>query len=615
MFKRNIKKVISLTMAVVISAASISLTGCSITDIRRLRGKNNNSYDTQYSYNTTDNEAFEEFTDGLFKELIVDDTLSLHTLLEHPDEYGITDYDVTLGRIDTDSLDDTSDITQCITELTAFDRNFLSKKQTITYDYLLSYLQTRLCYSDLDLYDTQLTPTIGIQIELPLVFSEYTFVEKKDVDEYITLLCDVDSYFANLIEYENMRASKGLTKEDSLLDDIISSCQSVIDSVNKTGSSDRLFIDDFNTRIDALTFISDDEKAEYKKLNLDAINNHVIPGYQELIDGLSALKGTNRYTGGICSYPDGQRYYEGLLEQTLGWSKSVDEYNSLLEDYMRGYMLVMRKLVQKDSSLIDSLSRYSFNMTEPESIIEDLKKRITDDYPELDEAGYSIKYVSDSLRDYASPAMYFMPQIDNPDINSIYINNSGTDSSDIYPVLSHESYPGHMYQTQYFLKTNPSLIRSYIKPGGYMEGWASYVEVHSYEYNNNNNDNLNTLAKCNYALTLCLHAIGDIGVNYYGWDEARLSSYLSNWGFNSPDTAHWMYTALIANPGNYCKYVLGFIGFEELKKQAQKDLGSDFSLKEFHRYILETGPVQFDILFSNLKEWEESLVVVSSRAA
>lgn len=615
MFKRNIKKVISLTMAVVISAASISLTGCSITDIRRLRGKNNNSYDTQYSYNTTDNEAFEEFTDGLFKELIVDDTLSLHTLLEHPDEYGITDYDVTLGRIDTDSLDDTSDITQCITELTAFDRNFLSKKQTITYDYLLSYLQTRLCYSDLDLYDTQLTPTIGIQIELPLVFSEYTFVEKKDVDEYITLLCDVDSYFANLIEYENMRASKGLTKEDSLLDDIISSCQSVIDSVNKTGSSDRLFINDFNTRIDALTFISDDEKNEYKKLNIDAINNHVIPGYQALIDGLSALKGTNRYTGGICSYPDGQRYYEGLLEQTLGWSKSVDEYNSLLEDYMRGYMLVMRKLVKKDSSLIDSLSRYSFNMTEPESIIEDLKKHITDDYPELDEAGYSIKYVSDSLRDYASPAMYFMPQIDNPDINSIYINNSGTDSSDIYPVLSHESYPGHMYQTQYFLKTNPSLIRSYIKPGGYMEGWASYVEVHSYEYNNNNNDNLNTLAKCNYALTLCLHAIGDIGVNYYGWDEARLSSYLSNWGFNSPDTAHWMYTALIANPGNYCKYVLGFIGFEELKKQAQKDLGSDFSLKEFHRYILETGPVQFDILFSNLKEWEESLVVVSSRAA
>lgn len=75
------------------------------------------------------------------------------------------------------------------------------------------------------------------------------------------------------------------------------------------------------------------------------------------------------------------------------------------------------------------------------------------------------------------------------------------------------------------------------------------------------------------------------------------------------------YTSGKPHIGNTYEIVLGFVGFEELKKQAQKDLGSDFSLKEFHRYILETGPVQFDILFSNLKEWEESLVVVSSRAA
>ena len=81
------------------------------------------------------------------------------------------------------------------------------------------------------------------------------------------------------------------------------------------------------------------------------------------------------------------------------------------------------------------------------------------------------------------------------------------------------------------------------------------------------------------------------------------------------DTAYSIYTALIANPGNYCIYVLGFIGFEELKKQSQNDLGSNFSLKEFHRYILQMGHVPFDILFSYFKQWENSLVVVSSRAA
>ena len=263
---------------------------------------------------------------------------------------------------------------------------------------------------------------------------------------------------------------------------------------------------------------------------------------------------------------------------------------------------------------MDDINSYSFAATKPQDIIEDLKKKITDDYPSIDDIDYSIKYVSEALSDYASPAMYFMPQLDNPDINSIYINQTDTTDSDIYPTLAHEGYPGHLYQTQYFLKTNPCLLRSLIKPGGYVEGWASYVEVHSYEYGNGSYE-LNTIAKCNYALILCLHAMGDIGVNYYGWDEARLSSFLSNWGFSDVDTAHSMYTSLIANPGNYCKYVLGFIGFEELKKQVQNDLGSNFSLTEFHRYILEMGPVQFDILFSNLKEWEKNLVVVSSRAA
>ena len=68
-----------------------------------------------------------------------------------------------------------------------------------------------------------------------------------------------------------------------------------------------------------------------KKRNIEAVQKHVIPGYEALRDGLTLLKGTCRYQDGISSYPDGQRYFEGLLEQTLGWSKSIDEYSSFLK--------------------------------------------------------------------------------------------------------------------------------------------------------------------------------------------------------------------------------------------------------------------------------------------
>lgn len=606
-YKTNIysffKKAAAITGAVVITTCSFS----ACTPFGRSASRYNNS-DEQY--NADDNESFNAFTDSLFRELASSDSLSLHALLENPSEYGIDDYDITLGRIDIDNIDDTSDITDYITKLNAFDKASLSKNQQITYDLLNKYLYTALNYSDLYLLNTDLTPTIGIQIQLPLLFSEYTFMEKKDVEEYIQLLSDVDGYFNNLLEFEALRSVRGYTLSDDLLDEVISSCKSIADSA---GDAEGMFIGTFNSRVDDLIFLTDDEKNVYKKQNEDAVINHIIPGYNALITTLASFKGTNQYSGGICNYPDGARYFEGLLENCLGWSKSIDEYNDLLDSYIRSYAIVMQKLLRKDPSLNSQFGTFSFGIDKPDQIIEDLKKKITDDYPALSDVNYNINYVSEALNDYASPAMYFMPQIDNLDINSIYINSTGTDSSDLYPTLAHEGYPGHLYQTQYFASTRPSLIRNVIKPGGYIEGWASYVEVHSYEYAGDNTL-LNSLVQCNYALILCLYAKGDIGVNYYGWTEAQLSSFLTDYGFNSAKAAHEMYTAFIANPANYCKYVLGFLGFEELKKQAQKDLGDGFSLKEFHRYILETGPVHIDILFDYLKNWENRLVV-SSRAA
>ena len=83
-----------------------------------------------------------------------------------------------------------------------------------------------------------------------------------------------------------------LNTKDSLLEDVISSCQSVIDSIKQENSTNRLFIDDFNSRIDALDFISDSDRQDYKKRNIEAVQRHVIPGYEALRDGLTLLKGT-----------------------------------------------------------------------------------------------------------------------------------------------------------------------------------------------------------------------------------------------------------------------------------------------------------------------------------
>ena len=76
-----------------------------------------------------------------------------------------------------------------------------------------------------------------------------------------------------------------------------------------------------------------------------------------------------------------------------------------------------------------------------------------------------------------SPAFYLTVPIDRPQDNSIYINNGSTNTArNLYTTLAHEGYPGHMYQTLYFNRSNDYNIRKLLSFSSYSEGWATYVE-------------------------------------------------------------------------------------------------------------------------------------------
>lgn len=586
--RKNLRRLSALLLVLVLM---FSIPGCSFS------GKQDKNEITQQSV-TVDNPEFNTFADNLFKETIHSDTLSLHAYLENPEDFGIDNYEVSLGRYDLNELDKTKDISECMSQMNSFERDSLSPRQQLTYDQLKLYLENELEFCDLSLLDSNLSKTTGIQVQLPLILAEYTLKDEKDVTEYLALVSDVDGYFQNIVDYEKLRAAKGYFMEDSIADGIVEQCQTFVNSA-ETG----VLITTFNERLDLLSSITPEKKEEYKISNQNAVREHVVKGYNILIQGLQGMKGTNKYNGGLCNYPDGKKFYEYLIKKDLGWSKSIDEYNALLDSYIKKNMLTMQMLMSKDNSLIDKFSSFGFSLTDPIGILDDLKSRIQTDFPDGPEISCEVKKVSESLQDYASPAMYFTPQIDNLTQNSIYINPGSTDNSRLYTTLAHEGYPGHMYQMTYFAETNPTLIRYLIEPGGYVEGWATYCELFSYRYADTDDDNLNALSRANMATILCLYAKVDLGINYYGWKVDDIFKFISDYGYNDKKIAEEMYSSMVSNPGNYCKYVLGCIGFEEMKKIAQNKLGDKFCNKDFHKFILDLGPVQFDIMNERMDEW------------
>ena len=601
MKQQKLHKILNHYIYILLCIIIITVTsGCStpfLSDNNSNNTKNNNAQTSTIDYALADNEAFNNYTNDLFCNSVTSDTVTLHSLLEHPKDYGIDDYEVTLGSIDLEELDSVNDITEALNELLTFDRSSLSQSQQITYDELKRYLETQLEYSDLYLFNTQLSTTIGIQVQLPLIFAEYSFEEEKDVTEYITLMCDTDRFFQNIVDYETLRSKAGYFMQDELANEIITQCQTFVQSVDSG-----FLITTFDERLNSLNNISDEQKEEYKKQNLSAIQEHLVKGYNILIDGLNSLLGSNIYKGGLKNYPNGDKYFEYLLKYNLGWSKSVEELNALADKYLKKNLIAMQKLLVNEPTLSTAFESFSFGISNPADIISDLKNKIKEDFPDAPDVDCTINYISDSLKDYASPAMYFTPQLDNISVNSIYINPSESDSNTLYATMAHEGYPGHMYQMTYFTASNPNPIRFILQPNGFVEGWATYCELHSYSYANTGNDKLNSLAAANYATILCLYAKMDIGINYYGWDESNTASFLSDYGFDST-VAKTIFNSIVSEPANYCKYVLGYIGFSELKETAQSRLGDKFNLKEFHKFIMDLGPVTFDTLNERFDQW------------
>ena len=104
------------------------------------------------------------------------------------------------------------------------------------------------------------------------------------------------------------------------------------------------------------------------------------------------------------------------------------------------------------------------------------------------------------------------------------------------------------------------------------------------------------LAQKNGSLILGLYAFADIGIHYDGWTLEDTLSFFSGYGIKDKNTVTDIYELIVSDPGNYLKYYIGYVEILELKKQAAKKEGKQFSQEEFHRAVLDVGPAPFDIV-------------------
>ncbi|WP_277405442.1 DUF885 domain-containing protein [Hungatella xylanolytica] len=495
----------------------------------------------------------------------------------------------------------TKDLQEVKKKLESFNPRKLTADQRLTYQILYSYVNTELSSDGMELYAQPLTTTIGIQAQLPVLFAEYTFNNKADVDHYLSLLSSIDEYYGQVMEFEKKKSEAGLFMSDAAADHVLKSCEAYLIQPDHS-----FLAETFNTRIDSLTDLTEEEKAEYKKQNIKVLEEHFVPAYKNLISGITALMGTGTNDKGLSWYPDGKKYFEYLVNSNTGTSyDSVKSLKKAIEKQMNSDIRALGQITKDHPEVIDSLDNYSFKYTKPEEILESLKSQITKDFPELPPCNYTVKYVPSALESSLSPAFYLVPPLDQYQNNVIYINNNPRfQNDDLYTTLAHEGYPGHLYQNVYFLSKKPNDLRSILSFSSYSEGWATYVEYYSYTLDNGLDPELGKLLAHNTAITLGIYAYLDICINYEGWDKEATAKYLGTfYNVENTDIADTIYNSLVENPTNYMEYYVGYLEIMEMRNTAERVLKDNFNLKDFHTFLLDVGPAPFSVIQPAFRNW------------
>lgn len=574
---KRISKLLSILLVVFL------LTGCGLeSDSEYLNQLKN--YEVREKNSTLDDNAeFDAYLDTIFDELVSDNYLYMHFNVADYKAMGIEKPEVGFGHIvygvDEEEFNKTE---KQLEDLLAFDYDSLSLRQQYDYDLLHYSLLETLCGLEYSKYNLIFSSSSQFSDGIVTNLMEFAMYDEESEEDFLVVLKDVPNYINEAIEYSKQQSNDGLYHSDDMLDEEISYIDNLISS---NGKSIYEHYKDY------------DIYPEVKEL----VENEVIPAFVTLKDYLNTLygkaksdklaltkinKGYAEYTYITNTSNNGDMYaiYTQLIEVYSDWVNNfINAYQNnehILEDY-------------EDFLNDDKVINLS-----AEDMLEYLRNNSSKRYEYLEDASYVVSAL-DTLGD-STLGYYVSPPIDNLNQNVIRVNakidNDEYDQMSVFEVMAHEGFPGHLYQNIYFQQTNPHKFRATQSFIGYTEGYADLAAMDAIDMLNVD-DGYKAVAKLN-SITFNSHlllSIVDLGVNYFGWDANTIGNKLEKL-FLDKAIAQPLYDMVVAMPGTFVRYGVGYVSHLNLRKKAMDELGDKFDFVAYDRAIIENGPLPFAIL-------------------
>jgi len=158
----------------------------------------------------------------------------------------------------------------------------------------------------------------------------------------------------------------------------------------------------------------------------------------------------------------------------------------------------------------------------------------------------------------------------------------------------HEGVPGHYLQIA-LSNRYPSILRSVLYSGPFVEGWAVYAEGMMIDEGYQDNDPLQRLITLKWYLRAVTNAIIDSAIHVDGMTREAAMKLMVEGGFQEEREAAGKWVRAQLTSAQLSTYFVGYQEHIEMRAAVEKLWGDEFTLRRYHDQALSYGspPVRF----------------------
>jgi uncharacterized protein (DUF885 family) len=472
----------------------------------------------------------------------------------------------------------------------------------------------------------------GAHVGLPNFLITYHKVdEPADMDAYVARLGAMGGVLDQLVQRARLAAGEGVRPPAFAFEMARREATNIITGAPFDPGPDSPLLADARKKLAALAEagkLSPEQAASMQAKVSDTLLASVKPAYDRLIAWLDEDV-PNAPSGkvGALTLPDGEAYYDAVLNMQTTTDLSADEIHELgLAEVARIHadMEAIRATVGFDG---DRSAFFEFMRSDPRFYLPDTDEgraqylaqadtylkamyaRLPEFFGRLPKAPLEVRRVEAYREEPGGAAHYFRPTPDGSQPGIFYAHLSDMSAVSLWALESlayHEGVPGHHMQIAIQTElTDIPLFRTRYGYSAYSEGWGLYAEDLGKEMGGFT-DPFNDFGRLSSELWRSVRLVVDTGLHARGWTEQEAV----DWALaNSPRPESSVRSEIkryLMNPGQATTYKIGMIAIQRLREEASQALGEGFDIRGFHDVVIGGGAMPLPILEARVRAWIEA---------